>query len=466
MIIDAHIHMFSPAQIPERGKERDLGHLDTYTRLLFTPTKFNHTRQGWVSCERMIEIMAQEGVDKVTVLGATGQEDDYTAACLNKYPEHLIGFRFIHMARLRANLRDELASMRRAVLEEGFVGFGEHHPDKANHELYNKEFLAVMELAQELDVPINIHVSEQTGHFYYGKSHNPLEEYFWLAKRYPDLKLILAHWGGGLPFYEAIPAVRKVLKNVYYDTAASRLFFDLIKSTEQITKMVDPRKIFYGSDYPLLLQPDQFPDEWDPRFIPDRCDFLQANIAPEIIDGIMGENFADLLASSGNGNKRGNPGKSHTVASGQMSLATINGEAPIMELVNHYPATAAILKAYNIPFLDHRVPPWLGLVQPVAQRRIWWQDGFVAELRARLPATDELQTLDDLDLVHEKIRVLARKYPAARQLFEKYNLPCVDSPLPPWEPIEQAAATRQIWPILNLLLELQHATEPTSSYGN
>lgn len=459
MIIDAHIHMFSPAQIPEHGKERDLGHLDNYTRLLFTPTKFNHTRQGWVTCERMIEIMEEEGVDKVTVLGATGQEDDYTAACLNKYPDHLIGFRFIHMARLRADLKGELASMRKAILEEGFVGFGEHHPDKAHHELYNKEFLAVMELAQELDVPVNIHVSEQVGHFYYGKSHNPLEEYFWLAKRYPELKLILAHWGGGLPFYETIPAVRKVLKNVYYDNAASRLFFDIIKSTEQITKMVDPKKIFYGSDYPLLLQPDQFPDEWDPRFIPDRCDFLQANIAPEIMDGIMGENFANLLATSGPAGKATGLGSSADDSSLKATPMKISGETPIMELVDRHPNTASILQSNDMPFQDHRVPPWLGLVQPVAQRRIWWEDGFVAELRAALPATDQLQTLDDLDLVHEKIRVLARKYPAARQLFEKYNLPCVDSPLPPWEPIEQAAAARQIWPISNLLVELQNAAQ-------
>jgi predicted TIM-barrel fold metal-dependent hydrolase len=459
MIIDAHIHMFGPTQIPEHGRERDLGQMDVYTRLLFTPTKFNHTRQGWVTCERMLEIMDEEGIDKVTVLGATGKEDDYTATCLRKYPDRLLGFRFIHIGRLKADRKGELDRMRRSILEEGFVGFGEHHPDKADHELYNDEFLAAMELALELDVPVNIHVSESLGHFYYGKSHNPLEEYFWLAKRYPDLKLILAHWGGGLPFYETIPAVRKVLKNVYYDIAASRLFFDIIKSTEQITKMVDPKKLFYGSDYPLLLQPDQFPDEWNPRFVFDRCDFLQANIAPEIIDGIMGPNFAELLAASGkNGTKAGlkragtEPASASAAHPGELKVTP---ETPIATLVKQYPKTASVFRAHGMPYQDHRVPPWLRLVQPVAQRGIWWESGFVDELRAALPATDELQSLDDLDLVHEKIRVVARKYPAARELFEKYNLPCVDTPLPPWEPIEPAAAARQIWPISNLLLELQ-----------
>jgi predicted TIM-barrel fold metal-dependent hydrolase len=463
MIIDAHIHMYGPTQIPARGKERDLGQLPIYTRLLFTPTKFNHTRQGWVTCDHMIEIMDEEGVDKVAILGGPTSYDGYAVSQLQKYPDRLIAFRFIHIGRLKADRKGELAKMRASILEEGFVGFAEHHPDKADHELYNAEFLAAMELALELNVPVNIHVSESLGHFYYGKSHNPLEEYFWLAKRYPDLKLILAHWGGGLPFYEAIPAVRKVLKNVYYDTAASRLFFDIIKSTEQITKMVDPKKLFYGSDYPLLLQPDQFPDEWNPRFLPDRCDFLQANIAPEIIDGIMGPNFTALLASSGkNGVKAGlksdgtEPASASAADSGKFE---VTAQTPIASLVKEYPKTASVLQSHGLPFQDHRVPPWLSLVQPLAQRDIWWQDGFVDELRAALPATDDLQTLDDLDLVHEKIRVVARKYPAARELFEKYNLPCVDSPLPPWEPIEQAAAARQIWPISSLLLELQQFAE-------
>ena len=42
---------------------------------------------------------------------------------------------------------------------------------------------------------------------------------------FPVLRLICAHWGGGLPFYELMPEVADALRNVYYDTAASLFLY-------------------------------------------------------------------------------------------------------------------------------------------------------------------------------------------------------------------------------------------------
>ncbi len=44
--------------------------------------------------------------------------------------------------------------------------------------------------------------------------------YTGLVKKYPDLKLILAYMGGGLPFYEMNPKYQGKFQNVCYDTAA------------------------------------------------------------------------------------------------------------------------------------------------------------------------------------------------------------------------------------------------------
>jgi predicted TIM-barrel fold metal-dependent hydrolase len=89
--------------------------------------------------------------------------------------------------------------------------------------------------------------------------------------------------------------MRKTLKNVYYDTAACKLFFDVKRSMEQLIQIVDPAKLFYGSDFPILLHPKEHPEEMDPRFVWDRNDFLQANVPASVLDGIMGDNFARFM---------------------------------------------------------------------------------------------------------------------------------------------------------------------------
>lgn len=457
MIIDAHIHMFRPDQMP--GADPDyLKKLPTYLRLLFTPTPYNHTRQGWATCDRMIEIMDEEGVDRVTVLGP---EDNYTAECYNRYPNRLLPFKYLDMPALRKNRKEELLRMRRFIEDEGFVGFGEHHPDPAGNELSNPHVLAVMDLACELGVPVNLHVSEPVGHFYYGKSHNSAEEYLWLIQRYPDLRLILSHWGGGIAFYEAIPEMRALLKNVGYDVTASKLFFDVKKSMEQIVKIVDPRKIFYGSDFPLLLHPEEYPDELNPRFIHDRHDFLQANIPADVLDGIMGKNFADYIGLDAD-DITGKPNLHRhraPVASDRPYFKEnqIDANSSVFLVALQHPSTRAIFEKRGIRWKDIRVNPWLALVQPLAQNDIWFENGFMEELREALPAGEKLRDLGDLDLAHVSIRRLSTLYPQARALFNRYGVHSVDSPVPPWETIEQAAASRGLWPPTPLLDELNAA---------
>jgi predicted TIM-barrel fold metal-dependent hydrolase len=440
----------------------------TYRRLLFTPTKYNHTRQGWATCEQMIGIMDEEGIDRVTVLGP---EDDYTAECFRRYPDRLLPLKYFDMPALRKDRKEELRRMRRFIEEEGFVGFGEHHPDIAGNELYNPEVLAVMDLACELGVTVTLHVSEPVGHFYYGKSHNPAEEYFWLIGRYPDLKLIMCHWGGGIPFFEAIPALRPFLKNVYYDVTASRLFFDRKKSMEQITRIVDPKKIFYGSDYPLLLQPDEYPDYLDPRFIHDRCDFMQANIPSDVLDGIMGRNFAELLGLTEARSTASPPAKPAfrrypaPVPHGRPFFADseVTATSSVFLVAKQYPQAREIFERHSIRWDDVRVNPWLSLIQPLAQNKIWYEDGFMGELREVLPKGDPLLLLPDIDLAHESIRGLATRYTKARALFASKGFPGLDSPVPPWETIEQAAASRGIWPPTPILDELNAAIRSGST---
>ena len=57
---------------------------------------------------------------------------------------------------------------------------------------------------------------------YPGKAALSLAGPYQAIKAFPEITWILAHWGGGLPFYGLMKKeAPEVLRNVYFDTAAS-----------------------------------------------------------------------------------------------------------------------------------------------------------------------------------------------------------------------------------------------------
>jgi len=70
---------------------------------------------------------------------------------------------------------------------------------------------------------------------------------------FPDLTIVCAHWGGGLPFYVLMPEVKQAMKNVFFDTAASPFLYNP-QIYSQVTNLIGAEKVLFGSDYPLLAQ--------------------------------------------------------------------------------------------------------------------------------------------------------------------------------------------------------------------
>ena len=110
----------------------------------------------------------------------------------------------------------------------------------------------VMEICADRNVPVLFHTNEPVGHVYPGKTPVQPGEIYDLLKHYPSNKIVLAHWGGGLFFYSLLKKeVRDVIKNVWFDTAASPYLY-----VPQVYRMagefVGFEKILFGSDYPLL----------------------------------------------------------------------------------------------------------------------------------------------------------------------------------------------------------------------
>ena len=95
------------------------------------------------------------------------------------------------------------------------------------------------------------HASEPVGHQYPGKGSITPEILYPLITGFPELTLVCAHWGGGLPFYALMPEVKKEMSHVFFDTAASPFLYSS-QVYNQAIQMVGADKILFGSDYPLL----------------------------------------------------------------------------------------------------------------------------------------------------------------------------------------------------------------------
>ena len=95
------------------------------------------------------------------------------------------------------------------------------------------------------------HASEPVGHEYPGKGAITPDILYPLITNFPDLTLVCAHWGGGLPFYALMPEVKRTMDNVFFDTAASPFLYSP-QIYNQVIQLVGADKILFGSDYPLL----------------------------------------------------------------------------------------------------------------------------------------------------------------------------------------------------------------------
>ena len=91
--------------------------------------------------------------------------------------------------------------------------------------------------------------TRRSADFYAGKGATPLAAGLRAGlSSSPELDIILAHWGGGLLFYETMPEVRRTLRRVWYDTAASPLLFPTQAIFRAALACVDPAK------YPVRLR--------------------------------------------------------------------------------------------------------------------------------------------------------------------------------------------------------------------
>ena len=293
-IIDAHVHLYPPevgrdpaAWAAARGEPH-------WAALCTRRRRDGRAVQTFPAIEQMLQDMDAAGVEKAVLLGWYWQKPE-TCAWQNRcyarwvaaHPDRLAAFATIHPAAGEPAVRAEIHRAR----EEGLRGLGELSPQSQGYAVDDPVFTAVVALAAELGMPVNLHATDPSTRPYPGRTETPLEDFRRLAKAHPRAKFLLAHWGGGLPQWEANPTVRQELANVRYDTAASPLSYDdrVWRSTQDL---VPAEKVIFGSDYPLILYPKT---ENAPGWRNLLAEIAGAGLTPEAQAAVLGGNVARLL---------------------------------------------------------------------------------------------------------------------------------------------------------------------------
>ena len=179
----------------------------------------------------------------------------------------------------------------RRALDDGFRGVGELLPQAQGFSFEDEHWARLVALAVERGVPINLHVTSAVATGATNKV-TPLADFVRLARRFPEATFILAHWGGGLPFFfECKPALSGWMRNVYFDTSASSLNFETTVF-RRVVDLVGADRVMFGTDYPLLCYPHE---SRTPDFARALADVAGAGLTDAELAQILGGNLRRLL---------------------------------------------------------------------------------------------------------------------------------------------------------------------------
>ncbi len=248
MIVDFHTHVFSPQVKKNRGKYVDI---DPCFAILYSKKEAK-----LATADELIASMDRDGVDISVILNigwATHEmcveTNDYILESIARYPNRLIGFCAVQPRSIEAAV-DEIERCVRG----GVRGIGELRPDVQLLDFNDEELMnPLVEVVRQHKLILLTHASEPAGHQYPGKGGVTPDILYPFIERFPDLTIVCAHWGGGLPFYALMPEVKKAMGNVFFDTAASPFLYSP-QIYNQVSQIIGGDRILFGSDYPLMTQ--------------------------------------------------------------------------------------------------------------------------------------------------------------------------------------------------------------------
>jgi predicted TIM-barrel fold metal-dependent hydrolase len=267
LVVDAHTHAFPPEWVADRvnhcRRDRWFGEL------------YEAPSAKMIDAAALTSAMDSAGVALAIVCGwpwldpgLCREHNDYLAAAAKASNGRLSWLGIVAPASADAAAETE------RCLALGACGIGEVNADAQGVDIAQLGLLAdVAAVLTAADRPLLLHASEPVGHRYPGKGTATPDRLLSFLTENLDLRVVLAHWGGGLPFYELMPEVAALTGNVVYDTAASSYLYrvDVFRAVLDIT---GPERVLWASDHPVLgmgrflARTRQLaavhPDEWAP----------------------------------------------------------------------------------------------------------------------------------------------------------------------------------------------------------
>lgn len=292
-IWDSHVHLFPPEIY--RNWDKYAPRDPWFQALTRKPENGKGTEEAWADGPEALACADAAGVHGLVMQGwywndpgLQALHNDYMAQLLAEHPSRLRGFISINPKFGAASI----AEVERCV-KLGFSGIGELGPGGNGYDFNDPDFLSLLECADAYRLPVCIHCGEPVGHPYPGRDTTSLAPLPQVVKRFPNVTFILAHLGGGLPFYELNRRIhRDMAPNVVYDTAANPLLYDL-RSIRMAVDLVGADRILFGSDFPLLLYPSKCRQMDMTRFVAQMT--RESGLTSQALQAVMGENLKRIL---------------------------------------------------------------------------------------------------------------------------------------------------------------------------
>jgi hypothetical protein len=277
MIIDAHVHICPPEVRDNR--EAYLHDEPEFAAIYKDP------KAKLVGATELIQTMDDQGVDKSVVFGFPWRKDDnfrlnnnYVLDAASRYPD-----RFIPLACFDAT-HPQAGKETERCLQAGARGIGELAFYSVGIDRQAREALIPLaKICAEAKAVVSMHTNEPIGHQYPGKSPMTLAQLYTLIQATPETSWILAHLGGGIPFYAFLKKeVREVLANVWFDTAAMPFLYRP-QALKAMAEAVGLDKLLLGTDFPLLPPKRYFRE------------FAESGLDQAELQNVLGNNAARLL---------------------------------------------------------------------------------------------------------------------------------------------------------------------------
>jgi aminocarboxymuconate-semialdehyde decarboxylase len=198
------------------------------------------------------------------------KQNDQIAATVQKYPKRFLGMATVPLQNPKASAKELERAVRKLKMKGVQIA-----SNVGGQYLGEKKFLPFFEKVAALDVPILIHPSnvaaaERMKFFYFNNLiGNPLDTtitagqmiFSGLFDRYPDLKIVLSHAGGMLPWnidrwghgYKVRPECKEIIKKSPVEYM-KKFYYDTISHGPETLRFLISRvgidRVVMATDYP------------------------------------------------------------------------------------------------------------------------------------------------------------------------------------------------------------------------